>query len=68
MSQESVERLLGRMITDERFRSSAMTSLENCCACHGFVLSQAELEHLADLDYRLLGFVSSTLNDSIRRH
>lgn len=68
MSQESVERFLGRAITDERFRERAMSSFEQCCLSEGFAISKAEFSHLSKLDYKLLGFVATTLDDAIRRN
>ena len=43
MSQEAVERVLGRLITDERFRRQAATSLEAASLEEGYRLSPAEL-------------------------
>lgn len=43
MSQEMVERLLGRLITDERFRRAAKESLETACMQGGYRLTTAEL-------------------------
>jgi len=68
MSQEAVERFLGRAITDERFRERARLSLEQSCLSEGYAISQTEAEYLANLDFRLLGFVATTLADSIRRN
>lgn len=68
MSQESVERFLGRILTDARFREMARTSLETCCSGEGYCFSPAERKHLGKLDFRLFGFVSSTLDGEILRH
>lgn len=68
MSQESVERFLGRAITDERFRERAMVSFEQCCLSEGYSISSSELPFLTKLDLRLLGFVATTLDDAIRRN
>lgn len=43
MSQEAVERVLGRMITDENFRRLAAESLESASMQAGYRLSLAEL-------------------------
>ena len=43
MSQEAVERVLGRLITDERFRRAVGDSLEAACLQQGYSLSHAEL-------------------------
>jgi hypothetical protein len=50
MSQDDVERLLGRLITDETFRKLAADSLAAACVQNGFQLSGTELELLSDLD------------------
>ena len=48
MSQEAIERILGRMITDERFRRLAIESLENTSIEEGYRLTPAELLLLSD--------------------
>lgn len=68
MSQESVERFLGRVITDERFREKAKASLEQCCSAEGYCFSPVEQKHLSNIDFKLLSFVSSTLDGEILRH
>jgi hypothetical protein len=68
MSQEAVERFLGRVITDGRFREQAKESLAQSCLSEGYALSQKETAFLTGLDFRLLGFVATTLDDAIRRN
>lgn len=67
MSQESVERFLGRLITDERFREKAKSSLEQSCRTAGYSLSPEETKYLAQIDFKLFSFVSSTLDEAIIR-
>lgn len=50
MSQDAVERLLGRLITDEHFRQMAVDSLFMACQQTGFLLSSTEMELLSGLD------------------
>jgi len=50
MSQESVERVLGRLITDERFCRMAADSLESACRQEGYRLTSAELQMLSSLE------------------
>lgn len=49
MSQDDVERLLGRLITDETFRKLAADSLVAACMQNGFQLSVTELKLMSDL-------------------
>lgn len=69
MSQEAVERVLGRLITDERFRLSVGDSLETACVQQGYSLSRLELRFLSELELKqisplqpasILGFVVQT--------
>jgi hypothetical protein len=50
MSQEAVERVLGRLITDERFRRLAADSLEAACRQEGYRLFPVELRLLSSLE------------------
>jgi hypothetical protein len=68
MSQESVERFLGRVITDERFRDRAKNSLEQLCVSEGYTLSKSETEYLENIDIRVFSIVALTLDDAIKRH
>ncbi|MBT0664589.1 hypothetical protein KI809_09785 [Geobacter pelophilus] len=68
MSQEAVERFLGRIITDERFRERAKAGIEQSCISEGYLLSAPEFEHLEKLDFRLFSYVGATLDDAIRRN
>jgi hypothetical protein len=68
MSQEAVERFLGRAITDERFRKRASVAFEQCCISEGYSLSAYESTQLSKLDLRLLSSVAATLDDAIRRN
>jgi hypothetical protein len=47
MSQEAVERFLGRLVTDERFNRLAAESLEAACWREGYNLSPEELRLLS---------------------
>lgn len=49
MSQEAVERILGRMITDRRFLCQAIESLQTASMQEGYPLSQIELRLLSGL-------------------
>ena len=68
MSQESVEQLLGRLMTDDRFRERAKTALAQSSVSAGYVLSNAECGYLSKLDFDLLNSVAVSLDDAIRRN
>ncbi len=67
MSQNEVERFLGRIITDADFRTGAARSLESACFSKGFSLSIAELSFLSFIDYSLIKLIVETIDDSIKR-
>lgn len=67
MSQNEVERFLGRIITDADFRAHAERSLEGACYSMGFALSAVELSLLSRLDFQSFQPLSETIDDSIRR-
>jgi len=67
MSQDGVERFLGRIITDADFRTKAAQSLENTSIMVGITLSREEIALLKHIDFALFGQVADTINDSIRR-
>jgi hypothetical protein len=49
MSQEAVERVLGRLVTDERFRTRAFDSLEAASLQEGYLLTKVEQHLLSGL-------------------
>ncbi|WP_408967446.1 Franean1_4349 family RiPP [Oryzomonas sp.] len=67
MSQDSVERFLGRVITDEHFRQKASKSIKNACTKEGLTLSQREINLLEKVDLVFFGQVAQSIDDSIRR-
>jgi len=67
MSQEAVERVLGRLITDERFRDMAADSLEVVCLREGYRLSPAELRLLSSLDLQYVTEFAGKLNPGLCR-
>ena len=67
MTQEAVERVLGRLITDEQFRCSASSSLESACMQEGFSLSMAELELLSGLEMKRISNVASQISPGLCR-
>lgn len=67
MSQEAVERVLGRLLTDEGFRRSAKESLEVACMQQGYLLTTTELSLLSDLKLQALTDVAAQLNPGLCR-
>lgn len=68
MSQEAVEQVLGRLITDERFRRLAVVSLESASLREGYQLTPAELLLLSNsLELPGIAEFANRLNPSLRR-
>ena len=67
MSQEAVERLLGRLITDEQFRRLATNSLEVASRQEGYCLSPVELRLLSGLELQIITELAGRLNPGLCR-
>jgi len=67
MSQNEVERFLGRIITDSNFRAKAASSLKSACYGEGIALSKEEMSILSNIDFSQFGLVAAALDDSVRR-
>ncbi|MBW4056080.1 MAG: Franean1_4349 family RiPP [Proteobacteria bacterium] len=67
MAQEAVERVLGRLITDERFRRLATDSLDLACRQEGYSLTSEELRLLSDFDVRGIAKLAGRLNSGLCR-
>lgn len=67
MSQEAVERVLGRLITDERFRCQATDALEVACYQEGYRISAAELRLLSGLELQLISELANRLDPGLCR-
>lgn len=67
MSQEAVEQVLGRLITDERFRRLAADSLEAACLQEGYRLIPSELRLLSGLKQQHIREFASRLNPGLCR-
>jgi len=67
MSQEAVERVLGRLITDERFRCLAADSLEVACMQEGYRLLPTELRLLSGLEQQYITEFAGRLNPGLCR-
>lgn len=67
MSQMVVERVLGRLVTDEKFRRCAAESLEKICHQEGYLLTPSEIELLSSLELTRISELSDDLNPGLRR-
>lgn len=67
MSQEAIERVLGRLITDEQFRLGANESLELTCRQAGYLLTSSEIKLLSSLQLTNFAEFSDELNPGLRR-
>lgn len=67
MSQEAVERVLGRLITDERFRRLAADSLEAISLREGYSLTPVELRLLSGLELQHIKALARTLDPGLCR-
>lgn len=67
MSQEAIERVLGRLITDEQFHRCAAESLELTCRQAGYLLTPSEIKLLSSLKLKHFSELSDELNPGLRR-
>jgi hypothetical protein len=67
MSQEAIEMLLGRLLTDDDLRQRAATDIGKICHEEGFLLSAEELRMIVPEDFVRLAMVSSWMNTGMKR-
>ena len=67
MSQDAVERVLGRLITDERFRRAASDSFETACQQEGYLLTKAEQLLLSGLKLHTITEFAAQLDPGLCR-
>ena len=67
MSQENVEKILGRLITDDDFRRAAGASLLDVCAKYGYVLTYHEYKILQNVDLNSFVQLAEYLDRGIKR-
>ena len=67
MSQDSVERFWGRMLTDASFRSDAKTSLAKICRREGYDLTEGELNLVERFDVRIFDTIVAHLDPGLCR-
>ncbi len=67
MSQEGVEKFLGRLLTDDAFRHRAVSSPADACRLEGYALSVEELQAIRREDLARLAIVAQQLDSRIKR-
>jgi predicted restriction endonuclease len=67
MAQDSVERLLGRMITDDAFRKAVKKDFKAVCFSEGFNLNASEMAILSKINFDKFSQLAKTIDDDIRR-
>lgn len=67
MSQEAVERLLGRLITDDGFRARARLGLLRLCREEGYALTPGEQGLLARMDLGAFAAIAESVDTGLRR-
>ena len=67
MSQQAVERALGKLLTDETFRERFFAAPETAAWEAGLALSPAELEALTQLSQKAIARFSETIDKRISR-
>jgi len=67
MCQDSVERLLGRLLTDASFRADAAKSLGNACRREGYDLTEGEFNLVERINIRIFESIASRLDPGLCR-
>lgn len=67
MSQDAVERVLGRLITDGRFRRQAADSFGAACLQEGYSLTTTELRLLLALELPCFAVLAGRLDAGLCR-
>jgi hypothetical protein len=67
MSQEDVEKLLGRLLTDDLMRQRATIQLTAICEEEGYCLTVDEIKKIKPEDIARLAMVSSWMDTGIKR-
>ena len=67
VSQEAVERFLGRLLTDDSYRQLAMRSVSDACQKAGYSLSAEELMAITRGDLARIELIAERLDGAIKR-
>lgn len=68
MSQESVEKFLGRLLTDDGFRKRAKDYLLMSCVKNGYILTESEQKILQSVDFKAFASLSDNIDSEIKRY
>ncbi|MFO0983267.1 MAG: Os1348 family NHLP clan protein [Planctomycetota bacterium] len=67
MSQRAVEQIIGKLVTDDRFRAAFFDAPERTCFCAGLELSPDELRAVWAIPFEAITAFADCLADRIRR-
>jgi len=67
MAQDSVEKILGRLITDDDFRELAKRSIVKTSVEHGYVLTPVEQKILQSIDFDSFIHLANNIDRGIKR-
>ncbi len=67
MSQNAVEQLIGRLVTDVTFRERVRDDVLMACHEHGFALTRDELSLVGQLDLDVFSQLAELVADDLRR-
>ncbi|MEI7817590.1 MAG: Franean1_4349 family RiPP [Desulfuromonadales bacterium] len=67
MSQDSVERLLGRLVTDASMRADIVASPESVCRREGYDLTEGEMRLVVKMNIAIFEPAASGLDPSLCR-
>jgi hypothetical protein len=67
MSQEAVEKFLGRLLTDDGFRTRAARAAAKAAREEGYQLSDYELRAVSGLDFLIINEAARRIDSSIKR-
>ncbi|MBI3814179.1 MAG: hypothetical protein HY279_06915 [Nitrospinae bacterium] len=67
MAQDSVEKFLGRLVTDDDFRDLAKRSIVKASVEHGYIFTAAEQKILQSLDFDSFIHLANNIDRGIKR-
>lgn len=67
MSQDNVEKFIGRIITDDQFRTAIDKDFHVVCRENGFVFSEEELEIVRGMELDQFEYIARRIDRGIKR-